>query len=101
MTKQILAIANCRVSSDEQLKNNSLSRQKKAVITAAAKLGVHIPDDGWWEGSVSSKRGGNLKRKDIQAMLEYCKKHPAVKYLLVDEPDRFMRSVDEAIYYEV
>ncbi len=101
MTKQILAIANCRVSSDEQLKNNSLSRQKKAVIAAAAKLGVHIPDDGWWEGSVSSKRGGNLKRKDIQAMLEYCKKHPAVKYLLVDEPDRFMRSVDEAIYYEV
>ena len=38
MTKQILAIANCRVSSDEQLKNNSLSRQRKAVLAAAAAL---------------------------------------------------------------
>lgn len=101
MTKQILAIANCRVSSDEQLKNNSLSRQRKAVLAAAERLGVTIPSDGWWSGSVSSKRGGNLKRKDIQEMLAYCKKHPKVKYLLVDEPDRFMRSVNEATYIEM
>lgn len=101
MSKQILAIANCRVSSDEQLQNNSLKRQKDAVTAAAKKLGVLIPDDGWWSGSVSSKRGNNLNRKDIHEMLDYCKKNQAVKYLIIDEPDRFMRSIDEAIYLEV
>jgi DNA invertase Pin-like site-specific DNA recombinase len=97
----ILAIASCRVSSDEQLLNNSLNRQQASVLSAASTLGVTIPEDGWWKESVSSKRGGNLKRKDIAAMLEYCKKHSRVKYLIVDEPDRFMRSIDEAAYFEV
>lgn len=101
MTKQILAIANCRVSSDEQLKNNSLSRQRTAVTAAAERLGVTIPADGWWSGSVSSKRGENLKRKDIREMIAYCKRNKDVKYLLVDEPDRFMRSINEAMYFEV
>lgn len=101
MSKQVLAIANCRVSSDEQLQNNSLKRQRDAVTAAAEKLNVRIPDDGWWSGSVSSKRGNNLNRKDIHEMLEYCSKNKAVKYLIIDEPDRFMRSIDEAIYLEV
>jgi len=69
MNKQVLAITNCRVSSDEQLQNNSLKRQTDAVTTAAEKLGVQIPSDGRWSGSVSSKRGNNLNRKDIQEML--------------------------------
>ena len=101
MSKQVLAIANCRVSSDEQLQNNSLKRQKDSVAAAAKKLGVLIPEDGWWSGSVSSKRGNNLNRKDINEMLEYCRKNKAVKFLIIDEPDRFMRSIDEAIYLEV
>lgn len=95
------AITNCRVSSDEQLKNNSLSRQQASVLSAAKRLDVEIPKDGQWSGSVSSKRGNNYNRKDIREMLEYCKKHPRVKYLIVDEPDRFMRSIDEAFYWEV
>lgn len=98
---EFLAIANCRVSSDEQLKNNSLKRQRESIFAAADKLEVEIPSDGWWSGSVSSKRGSNLKRKDIVEMLAYCKKHPKIKYLIVDEPDRFMRSIDEAIYLEM
>lgn len=101
MPRAILAIANCRVSSDEQLKNNSLNKQRQAVLEAAKKLGATIPEDWWWSGSVSSKRGGNLKRKDIIEMLDHCKKHPDVKYLIVDEPDRFMRSIDEAVYLEM
>lgn len=96
-----LAITNCRVSSDEQLKNNSLNRQQASVLAAAKRLDVEIPKDGQWSGSVSSKRGRNYDRKDIKEMLEYCKKHPRVKYLIVDEPDRFMRSIDEAFYWEV
>ena len=94
------AITNCRVSSDEQLKNNSLNRQKASVLDAAKRLGVIIPKDGQWSGSVSSKRGRNYNRKDVREMLDYCKKHKQVKYLIIDEPDRFMRSVDEAFYWE-
>lgn len=101
MSKPVLAIANCRVSSDEQLKNNSLNRQRQSVLDAAEKLGATIPEDWWWSGSVSSKRGGNLTRRDILEMLDHCKKHPTVKYLIVDEPDRFMRSIEEAMYLEV
>lgn len=99
MIKQDLAIASCRVSSLEQLDNNSLGRQEKSVHKAAQELGVSIVRQ--WSGNVSSKRGNNLKRKDINEMLEFCKKNPRVKYLIVDEPDRFMRSVDEGIYFEV
>ncbi|MBL8031045.1 MAG: recombinase family protein [Candidatus Doudnabacteria bacterium] len=101
MAKPILAITNCRVSSDDQLKNNSLNKQRQSVLAAAEKLGATIPEDGQWSGSVSSLRGKNVKRKDILAMLEYCNKHKDVKYLIVDEPDRFMRSIDEAYYIEM
>lgn len=101
MPRRSSAIVNCRVSSTEQLDNNSLERQRDAVLRAANELEVEIPDDGWWSGSVSSKRGTNVNRKDLSEMLEYCKKHRNVKYLIVDEPDRFMRSIDEAAYFEV
>jgi DNA invertase Pin-like site-specific DNA recombinase len=101
MNRQILAITTCRVSTPEQLENNSLNRQAVAVIEAAKALGAIIPDDGQWSGSVSSKSGTNVKRKDLKEMLDYCKKHPLVKYLLVHEVDRFMRSVDELFYFEV
>lgn len=101
MSKQLLAIASCRVSSDEQLKNNSLTRQKEAILRAVELLEVVIPDDGWWSGSVSSKSGKNILRKDIKEMLAYCEKHKNVKYLIIDEPDRFMRSIEEAMYFEM
>ena len=101
MSKTILAIANCRVSSVEQLENNSLNRQHEAVLGAAKDLGVIIPNDGWWSGSVSSKRDTNVTRKDLQEMIARCKKDKRIKYLIVDEPDRFMRSIDEAAYFEV
>lgn len=95
------AIACCRVSSDEQLKNNSLKRQSESVKASAKQLGVYVPKDGIWSGSISSKRGTNVGRRDIAEMLDYCKRHRRVKYLIVDEPDRFMRSIQEAFYYEV
>lgn len=98
--KKYWAITNCRVSSDEQLKNNSLNRQRASVLEAAKRLDVIIPKDGQWSGSVSSKRGRNYNRKDVREMLDYCKKHKLVKYLIIDEPDRFMRSIDEAFYWE-
>ena len=101
MSKQVLAIALCRVSSVEQLDNNSLNRQHDAVLKSAKELDVFIPEDCWWSGSVSSKRGTNVARKDLQEMIERCKKDKRIKFVIVDEPDRFMRSIDEAAYFEV
>lgn len=40
MKGQVKAIALCRVSSDEQLKNNSLARQNKSVHEMANKIGA-------------------------------------------------------------
>lgn len=101
MSNQVLAITTCRVSTPEQEENHSLDRQAEAVKKAAKDLGATIPDDGQWSGSVSSKVGKNVDRKDLREMIEYCKKHPRVRYLLVHEVDRFMRSVDELFYFEV
>lgn len=92
------AIALCRVSSSEQLENNSLNRQEEAVLKCAKEKGVEIIR--WWSGSVSSKRGSNVKRKDLKEMLDLCKKDKRIGYLFIDEPDRFMRSIKEAFYFE-
>lgn len=99
MSNTILAIANYRVSSTEQLKNNSLTRQEISVKRAAKELGAQIVET--WSGSVSSKAGTNIRRKDLLEMLEYCKKDKRIKYAIFDEYDRFMRSVNEGPYFEV
>ena len=99
MTNKLLAIANCRVSSDEQLLNGSLPRQKLSVYAAAEKLGAEIIQV--WSGSVSSKVGTNVKRKDLEAMLNLCKKNKSIKYVIIDELDRFMRSILEIGYFLV
>lgn len=101
MPRKIRALALCRVSSIEQLQNNSLNRQRSSVLRAAKELNVEIPEDGWWSGSVSSKRGTNVEREDLRQIIERCKKDKSIKFLIVDEPDRFMRSIDESSYFEV
>lgn len=95
---RILAIANCRVSSDEQLQSNSLARQEKSVYGAAAHL--HAEIIRVWSGSVSSKAGTNVNRKDLMEMLAMCSKNKLIKYAIFDEYDRFMRSVNEGPYFE-
>lgn len=95
------AITTCRVSTPEQKENHSLDNQAKSVLAAAEKLEVYIPPDGQWSGDASSKCGKNVNRKDIKEMFDYCKRHKRVKYLLVSSPDRFMRSIDEALHFEV
>jgi DNA invertase Pin-like site-specific DNA recombinase len=96
------SIALCRVSSKEQESNNSLVRQNASVYDEATKLNVEIPNDDYvWSGSVSGKRGTNTRRRDLQEMIAFCKKDKSVKFLIIDEPDRFMRSIDEAFYFEI
>ena len=99
MATQELALALCRVSSLEQLDNNSLSRQREAVLKAATELNLTI--HRWWSGSVSSKRGTNIDRQDLREMLECCRKDKRIKYVIVDEVDRFMRSMLEIGYFLV
>lgn len=100
MSGQIEAIANCRVSSNEQLKNNSLHRQNDSV-RRFAKTELNAKLVRVWSQSVSSKKGNNIFRKDLLEMLDYCKKHRRVKYAIFDEVDRFMRSMLELSYYIV
>ncbi|MDB5185279.1 MAG: hypothetical protein JWN38_1087 [Candidatus Saccharibacteria bacterium] len=99
MPRKILAIANCRVSTDEQLSNNSLNRQGQSVANAAIKLEAEIVRT--WSGSVSSKAGTNVTRKDMTEMIEFCKHNKDVKYAIFDEYDRYMRSINEGAYFEV
>ena len=101
MSGPVYAVAICRVSSDEQLKNNSLRRQRAVIEKEAKRLGVIIPEEYWISGSVSSKRGTNLDRPDLKKAYEICKKDKHVELLIVDEPDRFMRSIDEAAFFEI
>ncbi len=96
---QDLAIALGRVSTPEQLESHSLERQADNIGKAADELGVPIIKG--WSGSRSSKAGNNVNRPDLLEMLEFCKRNKRVKYLIVDEIDRFMRSIDEANYWEV
>ena len=99
MSNKALAIASCRVSTPEQLNNNSLPRQQASVLKAAEDLDVPIVR--YWSGNISSKHGTNLDRPDIKEMIEFCKNNKQVKFLIVDEPDRFMRSIQEGNYFEV
>ena len=99
MSRKVLAIANCRVSSIEQLLNNSLPRQQISVYAAAEKLEAEIIHV--WSGNVSSKAGTNVTRTDLKEMLEMCKQNKNIKFAIFDEYDRYMRSVNEGPYFEV
>lgn len=96
---KVLAIANCRVSSDEQLQNGSLDRQQTSVEKAAIDLGAELIQV--WSGSESSKKGVNVKRADLEEMLDLCKKEKRIKFVIIDELDRFMRSMLEIGYFLV
>lgn len=99
MPTKALAIANYRVSSDEQLENGSIPRQKTAVEKASKILEADIVRT--WSGSVSSKKWNNIERKDLEEMIAECKKNKRIKYAIFDEVDRFMRSMLEIGYFIV
>jgi DNA invertase Pin-like site-specific DNA recombinase len=94
-----LAVAMCRVSTAEQRDSNSLNRQESNIRKAAEDLNVEIIKI--WSGDVSSRVGKNIERKDLKEVLEFCKKNKRVKYIIIDEVDRFMRSIKEMFYWLV
>lgn len=94
------AIALRRVSSKKQAENNhSLEQQDDSVQAMATKLHTVIIKD--WGMAISSKKGNNLKRKDLQEALIYCRYNPGVKYLLIDKVNRFMRELKMIFYFIV
>lgn len=93
------AITLCRVSTPGQLRDGNLDPQIERVNKAAAYLEAEIVRR--WEIAASSRKGKNIKRKDLLEMQEYCRHNKRVKYLIVDEVDRFMRSIDEYYYWKV
>ncbi len=95
MTNQGIAL--CRVSTSKQkLEGNSLSAQEVRINRVANEL-FDCEIVKIWSLDISSRKGKNYKRKDLEEMLAYCKKSKKITYLFVDEHDRYMRSVDE--YY--
>lgn len=93
------AIALCRVSTIGQLKDGNLDPQEERINKAADYLETEVIK--WWRLAVSSRKGKNVNRKDLVQMYEFCKSHKQVKYLIVDEADRFMRSIDEYYFWKV
>ena len=93
-------IALCRVSTSQQrLEGNSLSAQELRIREVAQeKFDCEIVKT--WSLDISSRKGKNYKRKDLKEMLRYCKENRKIRYLFVDEHDRYMRSVDEYYYWK-
>ena len=90
-------IALCRVSTSKQrLEGSSLNAQEVRINRVSTDL-FDCEIVKMWSLDISSRKGKNFKRKDLEEMLAYCKKDKRIKFLFVDEHDRYMRSVDE--YY--
>jgi site-specific DNA recombinase len=96
------AVALCRVSTSKQrIEGSSLEAQEKRIIDAANLLDVELSPDNIWRVDVSSRKGKNLQRADLKQIRELCRRDKRIKYLIVDEPDRFMRSIKEYYWWKV
>jgi site-specific DNA recombinase len=94
------AIALCRVSTSKQrIEGSSLDAQEVRVYECAEFLDAKI--EKLWSLDTSSRKGKNLARKDLNEMYETCKRDKSIKYIIVDEADRFMRSMEEAYWWKV
>ncbi len=94
------AIALCRVSTVKQsIEGTSLEAQEQRVYDAAIYLDTEIVK--FWSIKASSRKGKNFQRKDLLEMLSYAKADKRVKYIIVDEPDRFMRDFEMYYFWKV
>jgi DNA invertase Pin-like site-specific DNA recombinase len=92
------AIVLCRVSTIGQKRDGNLDPQIERVNKAADYLGADITKR--WEIAASSRKGKNIKRKDLLEMRDFCRHNKRVRYLIVDEVDRFMRSINEYYWWK-
>ncbi len=93
------SIALYRVSTYRQsIEGHSLDAQEERAKEASEFLDTKIIKE--WRIDTSSKRGKNLGRKDLKEALTFCRKNN-VDYFIIDEVDRFMRSIEEYYWYKV
>lgn len=98
--KKVKAIALCRVSTVKQgVDGSSLEAQETRVYDAASLFNAEIVK--FWSITQSSHKGKNYQRKDLMEMLAFAKADKKVKYIIVDEPDRFMRDLETYYYWKV
>lgn len=99
---RVKAVALCRVSTSKQrIHGTSLEAQEKRIYKAAELLEVELDEDHIWRKDISSRKGKNLKRPDLLEIHGTCKRDRTIKYFIVDEPDRFMRSIKEYYWWQV
>ena len=97
----VKAIALCRVSTVKQsIEGTSLEAQEQRVYDAAATFNAKIVQF-WSLNGVSSRKGKNYQRKDLVEMLAVAKADRKIRYIIVDEPDRFMRDFQMYYYWKV
>lgn len=98
--KKVKAIALCRVSTVKQgVEGSSLEAQETRVYDAASLFNAEIVK--FWSITQSSRKGKNYQRKDLMEMLAFAKADKKVKYIIVDEPDRFMRDLEMYYHWKV
>lgn len=97
---KVKAIALCRVSTVKQgIEGSSLEAQEQRVYDAALLFNAEIVR--FWSITRSSRKGKNYQREDLMEMLTFAKADKNVKYIIVDEPDRFMRDLEAYYYWKV
>jgi DNA invertase Pin-like site-specific DNA recombinase len=97
---KIKAIALCRVFTVKQgIEGSSLEAQEQRVYDAAFLFNAEIVR--FWSITQSSRKGKNYQRKDLMEMLAFAKADKKVRYIIVDEPDRFMRDLETYYYWKV
>ena len=96
MSKNVIIY--CRVSSDEQKMNTSLAHQEEVLCDHCRKMGYNIV--GIYKEDYSAK-SRYLKRPELRAIYEYCKKHKGkIDLLLFLRWDRYSRNVGFAFDYK-
>ncbi|MFZ2512824.1 MAG: recombinase family protein [Candidatus Saccharimonadales bacterium] len=94
----IKALAISRVSTKNQAENNhSLDAQRSNVDKMALELNCQIVNR--WEMAVSSRKGTNLKRKDLNEARNMCRHDKNIKYILLDRVNRLGREARYLTYY--
>ena len=98
--KQDWTLVNCNLSYLSPKDDNVLEVEINRIIETALLFGTHIPIEteigrkggGWWLNRRS--------RNSLQEMLEYCRKYKRVSYIIVNKPERYMRSASKMKQYE-
>lgn len=87
-----------RVSTKNQADNNhSLFAQRTNIDVVASEYEATIVQR--WEMAVSSRKGKNLKRKDLKEAMQLCRFNKNIKYIFLDRVNRLGREAKYLTWY--